>query len=97
VLLEIRELLDIFGFFLLLLIGIELLATMKAYFQTSKVSLDLILEVAVIAIARKVIVLEPEEHGGLTVIGVAVLVLALALALYFVRRARRRSPSRAVV
>ncbi|MGD8286385.1 MAG: phosphate-starvation-inducible PsiE family protein, partial [Desulfobacterales bacterium] len=58
ILLEIDELLEIFGFFLLVLIGIELLETIKAYLATNVIHVEIVLEVALIAIARKVIILD---------------------------------------
>ncbi|NOT53204.1 MAG: phosphate-starvation-inducible PsiE family protein, partial [Deltaproteobacteria bacterium] len=65
-LLDIDELLDIFGFFLLILIGLELLETIKAYLTDHIVHVEIVLEVALIAIARKVIILEPKELSALT-------------------------------
>ena len=44
------------GFFLLVLIGIELLETIKAYLLTNVIHVEIVLEVALIAIARKVII-----------------------------------------
>lgn len=54
-LLDISEMLDIFGLFLLVLIGVELLETIKAYMKDNVVHIDVVLTVAMIAIARKVI------------------------------------------
>lgn len=95
ILLEIGELLEIFGLFLLILIGIELLETIKVYFETRRVGIDIVLEVAMIAIARKVIVLEADEYGGVTVLGIAALVLALGAGYYLVRRARQYAANEA--
>ena len=53
-LLNINELLDIFGLFLLVLIGIELLYTIKAYAMESVIHAEVVLTVAMIAIGRKV-------------------------------------------
>lgn len=89
VLLGIDELLEIFGFLLLILIGIELLETIKVYLQTYSIRLDIVLEVALIAIARKIIVLDLEQYDGLSVIGIATLVVSLAIANHFARRAGR--------
>jgi len=85
-LLEIEELLDIFGFFLLILIGVELLETIKAYLDTKVVHVEIVLEVAVIAIARKVITLDLKEYTDLTLIGVAALIVALATAFYLIKK-----------
>ena len=85
-LLGIDELLEIFGFFLLVLIGVELLETIKAYFDEHVVHVEVVLEVAMIAIARKVITLEVKDLPSLTLIGISAIILALAVAFYFVKR-----------
>ncbi|MBM4456825.1 MAG: phosphate-starvation-inducible E-like protein [Chloroflexi bacterium] len=85
-LLDVEELLDIFGFFLLVLIGVELLETIKAYFDDHVVHVEVVLEVAMIAIARKVITLEVKDLPSLTLLGISAIILALAVAFYFVKR-----------
>lgn len=90
IILELHELLDIFGFFLLILIGLELLETVKAYLAEHVVHVNLVVEVALIAIARKVIVLDVKEHSPITLIGIAALILALAAAHHLQRRHARR-------
>ena len=86
VLLEIHELLEIFGFFLLVLIGIELLETIRAYLIDKVVHVEIVLEVALIAIARKVIILDLEKYTSLTLVGIAALILSVAAAFYVVKR-----------
>lgn len=86
ILLEIDELLEIFGFFLLVLIGIELLETIKAYLMTNVVHVEIVLEVALIAIARKVIILDIGRYESLTLVGVAALISAVALAFLVIKR-----------
>ena len=86
ILLEIDELLEIFGFFLLVLIGIELLETIKAYLMTHVVHVEIVLEVALIAIARKVIILDLEKYESLTLVGIAALISAVALAFWVIKR-----------
>lgn len=75
--LEIDELLELFGFFLLVLIGIELLETIKNYYETGKIDLAVIFTVALIALSRKIIILEPEKYDPLTLVGIGVLILGL--------------------
>lgn len=84
--LEIDELLELFGFFLLILIGIELLETIKAYLQGEVVHSEIVLEVALIAIARKVIILDFKEYDSLVILGIAALILTISLSYYIVRR-----------
>ena len=93
VLLEVDELLEIFSFFLLILIGVELLETIKAYLRDNVLHVEIVLEVALIAIARKVIVLDLAKYDGLQVLGLAALILALAFAFFIQRRSRARRPT----
>ena len=90
-LLEIHELLELFGLFLMVLIGIELLHSVKTYIVRREFHLETVLTVAMIAVARKIIVLEPKELPEGTLLGIAVLVLALALGYYVMRRSRREN------
>ncbi len=87
-LLEIHELLELFGLFLMVLIGIELLHSVKTYIVRREFHLETVLTVAMIAVSRKIIVLEPKELPEGTLLGIAALVLALALGYYFMRRSR---------
>ena len=77
-LLEIDELLDIFGMFLLVLIGVELLETVKMYLTQKTVHVEVVFMVAMIAIARKVIILDIKELPSLTLIGIGVIVVSLS-------------------
>ena len=86
-LLEIEELLDIFGLFLLVLIGVELLETIKAYVKENVVHFEVVLTVAMIAIARKVIILDVKELPSMTLVGIAAIIVALSAAKYFFRKA----------
>lgn len=81
--LEVEDLLEIFGLFLLVLIGLELLETIKHYYLDGKIELKVIFAVALTALGRKIIILEPEKLGGQTLIGVGVIILALVIG-YFV-------------
>jgi uncharacterized membrane protein (DUF373 family) len=86
VLLDIDELLDVFGFFLLVLIGIELLETIKTYFVEHVIHAEVVIEVAMIAIARKVIILDVKELPSLTLLGIAAIIITLAVAYWLVKR-----------
>jgi uncharacterized membrane protein (DUF373 family) len=73
------ELLSLFGSFLIILLGLELLASVKSFLQDDVIHVEVVLMVAVIALARKVIILELHEPTPLTLVGVATLLLALAI------------------
>ena len=87
-LIPVQGLLDIFGYFLLVLIGVELIETLKEYVQKDTIHVRVVLEVALIAMARKVIIEEPNTVPGLTLFGIAALILALGIAFHFERQAK---------
>jgi uncharacterized membrane protein (DUF373 family) len=88
-LISVQSLLDIFGYFLLVLIGVELLETLKAYLKKDVIHVRVVLEVALIAMARKAIIEEPNAVPGLTLFGLAALILALGIAFYFERQTKQ--------
>ncbi len=90
--LELGELLELFGQFLLVLIGIELVHTMKIYLVEKTIHLEAMLVVALIAIARKIITLEPQDLPDGTLLGIGALVFSLTLGYYLVRRSRWEKP-----
>jgi len=85
-LMDLDKLMDLFGVFLLVLIGIELLDTIKVYLRENVVHVEVVVLVAIIAIARKVVVLKLEKLDGLVIIGISLLVVALAVAYYLIRK-----------
>lgn len=93
-LLEIKELLEIFGLFLLVLIGIELLEMIKVYLSENVVHVEVVFMVAIIAIARKVIILDVKNLSGLTLIGIGAVVIALSAGYYLVKQALKKEKSR---
>ncbi len=90
-LLESHELIAVLGAFLLVLIGVELLDTIKAYFSENTIHVEIVVLLAIIAIARKVILLDPTSVSGidlgLELIGTGVVVLGLAGGYYLIKKA----------
>jgi len=85
-LLEIDELFEIFGLFMLVLIGIELLETIiKTYTNQNVNHAKIVMSVAMIAIARKVIILDLEKYSGQSLMGIAAIILALSLGYYMIQ------------
>ncbi|MFW6080235.1 MAG: phosphate-starvation-inducible PsiE family protein [Gemmatimonadota bacterium] len=87
VILEVDELLELFGIFLLVLISLELLEILRAYLGGGAVRLEVVLVVASIAVARKVIVVDVGETSAGVLIGLATLILALAASYHLWHRA----------
>ena len=90
-LLEIDELLELFGQFLLVLIGLELIHSVKIYIEQREYHLEAVLAVALIAVARKIITLDAKELPEGTLLGIAAIVVALVLGYYLMQRSRREA------
>ena len=84
-LLAVEELLDIFGFFLIVLIGLELLKIIKSYAMDNVVHVHVVLTVAMIAIARKVIILDVSKLSATSMLGIGAIIVALSVAYYAFR------------
>jgi uncharacterized membrane protein (DUF373 family) len=78
-----------FGGVLLILLGLELLESLRSYFTEHKVRLELILVAATIAVGRHVILIDLEHAGGMQLIGVSALVLALTTGCFLTKRSFR--------
>jgi len=89
-LLTLHQLLDILSLFLLIFIGLELLTTMKTYFADHTLHVEIVLQVALISIARKIVVLEVQDPSALHLFGFAALLVALAVTYYVEARVRSR-------
>jgi uncharacterized membrane protein (DUF373 family) len=87
ILLEIDELLDIFGLFLLVLLGIELASTLKTYLTEKEIHVEVVFTVALIAIGRKVIILDVKDISSLSLLGIAAIIISLSVGYFLVKRA----------
>jgi uncharacterized membrane protein (DUF373 family) len=84
--LTIHELHTIFGFFLLILIGIELLETIKVYLLDDSIRVEIVFLVAMIGIARHVIDLDYKKADALGLLGMAAIILALTIGYYYLKK-----------
>ncbi len=84
---DLDDLMDLFGVFLLVLIGIELLDTIKVYLRQNQVHVEVVVLVAIIALARKIVILKVEQLTGDVIIGIGVLIIALSVAYYLIKKA----------
>ena len=86
-LLNVKEMMKVFGFILMVIIGLELLETIKAYLNDHEVHVEVVLLVALVAVARKVIILDYTEVEPEMMLAVAALVISMSVGFYVVRRA----------
>lgn len=84
-LLDIKEMLEVFGFFLMVLIGLELLETIKAYIERDKIHVEVVFLVALIAISRKVVIIDYKTTSYTMILSMAALVIALSIGYFLVK------------
>lgn len=81
-----KTLLDIFGLFLSVLIALEILENITAYLKKHVVQVELVIVTSLIAVARKIIILDLKSVTGVTVIGLGVAVLSLSISYLVVKK-----------
>jgi uncharacterized membrane protein (DUF373 family) len=90
-LLEAKEMIALLGAFLLVLIGVELLDTIKAYFKENTIHVEIVVLLAIIAVARKVLLLDPTDMSafdyGFELISIGVIILGLSAGYYLIKKA----------
>jgi uncharacterized membrane protein (DUF373 family) len=85
------EMIKVLGAFLLVLIGVELLDTIKAYFVENTIHVEIVILLAIIAMARKVILLNPAPGDtfafAFELMGIGVIVVGLSAGYYLIKKA----------
>jgi uncharacterized membrane protein (DUF373 family) len=84
-----KALFDVFGLFVAVLVGVELLRILRHLVQSHEVDTELVVETALIALCNKVITLNLSAASWTTLVAIAALILAVAAAIYALRGARR--------
>ena len=85
-LLDVKEMMEVFGLILMVIIGLELLETIKAYLDKQVIHVEVVLLVALVAVARKIIILDYKEITPEMLMAVAMLVLALSAGFWVIRK-----------
>jgi uncharacterized membrane protein (DUF373 family) len=80
----------IFGGFLSVLIGVELLHTIKMYLKEDVVHVEIVLLVALIGISRHVIDLDITHLDPLTLFGISSLILVLSGGYYLIKKSTEK-------
>lgn len=88
-LLNFKEILEVFGFFFMILIGLELIDTIKSYLTEERMHVEIVFLVAMIAIARKVIILDLKTLSAATLLGMAAIIISLATGYFLVKQVHR--------
>ena len=90
--LGVADLFDAFGLFLMVLIGLELMTSIKMYLDDSMIHAEMMFLVALTAVARKVVILDAKVIDPMTVFAIAALVIALSGGYYFIKKTNAPRP-----
>lgn len=89
IIIDINGLMEIFGFFLTVLIGFELFETVKLYLNENIFHAEVILLVSLIAVSRKIIVMDYSKEDPLTLIAIAALIAAISFGYHITKKTLR--------
>ncbi|MDZ8185530.1 MAG: phosphate-starvation-inducible PsiE family protein [Nostoc sp. ChiSLP02] len=76
---------QIFGLFLNILIALEILENITAYLQKHVFQVELVIATSLIAVARKIIILDLEKVEGIDIMGLGTAILALSVSYLIIR------------
>lgn len=79
-------LIEIFGLFLNILIALEILENITAYLRKHVVQVELVFITALIAGARKIIILDLAKVSGQQLIGLGIAILALSISYWLIKQ-----------
>lgn len=80
----------IFGLFLNILIALEILENITGYLKKHVLQVELVIVTSLIAVARKIIILDLEKVPGIDIIGLGVAILALSISYLIIRSGNSR-------
>ena len=80
-----KVLFNLYGLILNILIALEILENITAYLRKHVVQVELVIVTSLIAIARKIIILDLTKVKGIDIIGLATAILALSISYWIIR------------
>jgi uncharacterized membrane protein (DUF373 family) len=85
-----RNLFKVFGLFLNVLIALELLENISGYLKKHVLQVELVIVTALIAIGRKIIILDLKVIEGIELIGLGIAILSLSISYFIIRGSNPR-------
>ncbi|HLO48932.1 MAG TPA: phosphate-starvation-inducible PsiE family protein [Kamptonema sp.] len=85
------QLFVIFGLFLNVLIALEILENITAYLKKHVIHVELVIVTSLIAVARKIIILDLEKKTALDLIGLAIAIFALSVSYLIIKQTTKRN------
>lgn len=87
--LNVREIFEVFGSFLVVLIAVEIFVNIRMYLGSSIIPVKLVIATALMAIARKVIILDLEKVSADYLLAMAAIILALGISYWLAPMAHK--------
>ena len=88
-LLSVDDIFQIFGAFMVVLIAVEIFINIRLYLGTNILPIQLVIATALMAVARKVIILDLDVTSPNAVIGIAAIILALGVSYWLISKKSR--------
>ena len=88
-LLEISDIFQTFASFLVVLIGIEIFQNIVVYLRTDVIPMQLVLATALMAVARKIIVVDFKVLSPMYIFALGFVVLALGITYFLINKAQK--------
>jgi uncharacterized membrane protein (DUF373 family) len=85
-----QTLFKIFGLFLNVLIALEILENITGYLKKHVLQVELVIVTSLIAIARKIIILDLKVTEGIEIIGLGIAILALSISYWIIRSSHQK-------
>lgn len=86
-----NNLFRVFGLFLNVLIALEILENITAYLKKHVIQVELVIVTSLIAVARKIIILDLEKKTAMDLIALAAAILSLAGSYWIIKNVTRKS------
>jgi len=89
--LGVSELFDVFGLFLMVLIGLELMTSIHMYLDDQEIHAEMMFLVALTAVTRKIVIMDSGAMEPMLVFSIGFLVITLASGYYLISKNRLAS------
>ena len=89
--LGVSELFDVFGLFLMVLIGLELMTSIHMYLDDHRIHAEMMFLVALTAVTRKIVIMDSNVMDPMLIFSIGFLIIALAAGYYLLRKNRLAS------
>lgn len=85
-----NHMMQIFGFMFSIIIGLEIFDTIKVYLEKHVFHAEMIILVAIIAVSRKIIILDMSHLSPIKIIAIALLIASLTGSYFIIKKSKKQ-------